>query len=101
MNRLESKADVRRFETHLMRKAKDLCPKYPFTSTSDVWDCLWAITSSLEGTEEACGDLHEIIRKLIVASPEAAKGVLEPVVVEAYLAKGQAEVERLAREAAK
>jgi len=47
----------------LKERAHELCPDYPFVQ-EDAFEWLWAITSSLEGTNMACDDWYEHYQKL-------------------------------------
>lgn len=48
----------------LNERARELAPDYPFSDKSDAFDLLWAITSSLEGTNLANDDCHAEITRL-------------------------------------
>lgn len=52
------------FFEHLKEKAVALAPDYPNVSNVNHWEHLWALTSSLEGTDGANQDCHKIIDKL-------------------------------------
>lgn len=55
----------------IRQRAAELCPDYPNVTDADEFDCLWAITSALEGTLLANGDLHKMLaeqRERLVAA---------------------------------
>jgi hypothetical protein len=61
------------FVQHLERCAKRLCPDYPWSDKDDAFDYLWALTSSIEGTNAANKDCHgfiEVLRKRLGMSKD-------------------------------
>lgn len=58
-------ADHNQLTKLLRERARELCPDYPGIETcEEPFTHLWALTSSLEGTVLACGDLHQRIAEL-------------------------------------
>ncbi len=52
------------FRDHLRQRSKELCPDYPWSEEPDPFECLYAITSSIEGTNMANEDCHKLIKIL-------------------------------------
>jgi hypothetical protein len=73
----EARAEAERLREHLKRKAVELCPDYPSIETADAWECIWAITSSLEGSDAACKDWVNAVESL---GPEAVERVRDHMI---------------------
>lgn len=54
INKVTDNRPISFFEL-LKERAYELCPDYPFTK-NDAFEWLWALTSSLQGAEQACDE---------------------------------------------
>lgn len=54
--------ELEKLEKKVRNLAIELCPDYPEIETCAIWECLWAIYSSLKGAEQACQDWADLAK---------------------------------------
>ena len=79
----KAEADNAGYKSHLdnaLRQAKKVCPDYPWSASPTMSEIAWAVCSTLEGTDLACGDWEAVARRLLGAALPVAKQLDEPMV---------------------
>lgn len=68
----EQKDEMQRDVDHAVREAKRRVPDYPWEGVATASEAVWAIGSSLEGTDAALGDWRKLCEQLIAFVREVA-----------------------------